>query len=488
VRTLGRVDLVMNPFCKLVRGATLGALGLCVTTNAWCQTAEPTAEVGGAAPTQSASPEPNARPYPRFRHLRFDVPALDVRENAVLGFWPSWRQATAATKDAYYLVHGAILSIPYPEAFPSGLVGVLDYGLIGVADIVALWVPLFGGWNHEEAHRSVLSQYRFHSYDDMYGFPIFSDTVSVSHVKDEDLIRLKREHPADQVRLSSAGIEADFQRQLAFDKDRFYWRTRGATVFAEWFDTVNAILYMTGAANSSSVRQTRELMQKEGSGIADRDFTGLDPDGWVYDLFRPNEPYEARGIHPSGVGIDRYRTTADLTRRERRYLKDTALLSWLNLADPQLLGLYELPGGSWGGAPAQWNASLSSVMAPFGTTVGLNLFAKAGRYRPFVALHAFMSESLVLPGVDAELVRLPLHFAQASVTPRVRFWLQPKHQLFAERTAYPGGALEARLNLPLTRSLEVYVEGAGKTPGWIAGETFLGPNLNLRTGVEAVVF
>jgi hypothetical protein len=388
----------MTRLFKLARAAALGVIGPLVAGNAWCQATAPAAEAAQATQPPTPLPASEARAYPRFRHLHFDVPALDVRENAVLGYWPSWRQATAVTKDAYYLLHGAILSIPYPQSFPSGLVGVLDYGLIGAADIVSNWVPLFGGWNHEEAHRSVLSQYGFHSYDDMYEFPLFSDTVSVSHVKDEDLIRLKREHPADQVRLSSAGIEADFQRQLEFDKDRFYYRTRGATVFIEWWDTINGIFYMSDAASSRSVRETRDLVQQEGTRVAERDFTGLDPDGWVYDLFRPNEPYEARGVHPSGVGINRYRTTADLTPRERRYLKNTALLSWLNLADPQLFGFYELPGGTWDGTRLKWNASLHSVMTPFGSTVGLNLFAKAGRLQPFVQLHAFMSESLVLPG------------------------------------------------------------------------------------------
>ena len=37
--------------------------------------------------------------------------------------------------------------------------------------------------------------------------------------------------------------------------------------------------------------------------IAKRDFVGLDCNAWVYDLFRPNEPYELRGIHPIGNWI-----------------------------------------------------------------------------------------------------------------------------------------------------------------------------------------
>jgi hypothetical protein len=416
------------------------------------------------------------------------LPAFDVRENAVLGFWPSWRQASAVSKDAYYLMHGAIMAIPWPDAIPKDLVTTIDYVLIAAADYETTNIPMMTGWTHEEGHRTVMSQYGIHSHNDMNDFPIGRSLVSVSHETDEDFIRLKRDHPADQVRMSAAGIETDFQQQIEFDKDRFYYRTRGATLFIEWLATTNAIFYMLTAATSSSVRQTASLEREEGTRVSVRDFTGLDPDGWVYDLFRPNEPYEARGVHPSGVGIRRYRTTRDLTPREFRYLRNTAVLSWLNLADPQLVGLYELPGGHVGGEAVKWNASANSVMTPFGYTIGLNVFAKAGNFRPFVGLHSYMSEALALPGIEAELVRYPLHWANASITPRVRFWVQPRHQLFHEHSATPGGALEARLNVPLAKGLEIYAEGAGKTPGWIQGDTFLKADLNVRTGVEALVF
>src|SRR6185503_15319227 len=102
---------------------------------------------------------------------------------------------------------------------------------------------------------------------------------------------------------------------------------------------------------------TEEQNRKEGTNVPTRDFTGLDPDGWVYDLFRPDEPYAARGIHPSGVGIDRYRSESDFTPRERRYLRRQARLSWLNLLNPQLIGLYGFDVGRLNGLPVTVNAS-----------------------------------------------------------------------------------------------------------------------------------
>lgn len=443
--------------------------------------------VTAAAPAWARTPAPQ-RPYPRGERLHLDLPLLDVHENAVLGYWPSMRQSMATTKDAYYLVHGAIMAIPYPEFFSNGVVNFFDYALIGAADFFSLAIPPFMGWHHEEWHRSVMSQYGISSYDDIYDFPIFKDLINVSHVADDDLVRLKRDHPADQVRMSSAGIEADFSRQIDFDKDRFFYGTRGATLFLEWLGTLNGIMYMGLAARSDSNKETADLEVEEGEDVEIRDFTGLDPDGWVYDLFRPNEPYEDRGIHPSGIGIDRYRTVSDLTPRERRYLRNTARLSLLNLVNPSLFGFYEFEAGEIDGDPFSFNASMHSVMAPFGYTVGLNLFAKAGRYKIFGALHAFMSDTLVLPGLSAELLRYPLPWFNANLTPRVRLWLQPKDQLFAASSARPGGSLEARLSVPLWSSFEFYVEGAAKSVGWVPGNEFLHQSLNLRTGLEAFVF
>jgi hypothetical protein len=343
------------------------------------------------------------------------------------------------------------------------------------------------GWMHEEWHRAVMSRRGIDSYDDIYDFPFFRPLINVSHVTDADLVRLKREHPADQVRLSSAGIESDFALGTAFDKDRFFYDTRAATLFAEWMGTLNAIGYMQTAAFNSDGDTERQNI-KEGTNVPRRDFTGLDPDGWVYDLFRPDEPYEARGVHPSGVGIDRYRSGSDLTARERRYLDSQARLSWLNLVNPNLVGFYYFKLGTFDGAPARFNASLHHVMAPFGYTLGLNLFGKAGRYRAFGELRAFVSESLVLPGVSLELLRYPLPWLKASLSPRARLWLQPKHQLFFERSVAPGGSLEARVSVPLLPELEGYVEGAGKTAGFIPGEVFLSWSLNVRTGLELFLF
>jgi hypothetical protein len=440
-----------------------------------------------AAPARAWPKDPPPRPLTRATRLHFDLPAVDARENLTLGFWPSMRQSMAITTDTFYALHAAIMAVPYPRALPNEAVAIFDYATIGVADVLMLWVPGGNGWMHEEWHRAVMSRRGVRSHDDMYDFPFFRDLINVSDESDADLIRLKREHPVDQIRMSSAGIEGDFRQGLEFDRDRFFFGTRAATLFEELFNTANAIGYMQTAAFGSEPT-TEEENEKEGTNVTRRDFTGLDPDGWVYDLFRPDEPYEARGVHPSGVGIDRYRSSADFTPRELHYLQAQARLSFLNLANPNFLGFYEFKAGELLGAPFSFNASLSHVMAPFGYSLGMHLYAKTGGYKAYAELRTYVSESLVLPGITAELVRYPLGFFNASLTPRVRLWLQPRSQRFFAHAASPGASLEARVNVPIVPSFDFYLEAEGKSRGWVPGNVFLDQSLNVRSGFEAFVF
>lgn len=83
------------------------------------------------------------------------------------------------------------------------------------------------------------------------------------------------------------------------------------------FVKLGSIAYVASGAWDDTNAGTDEANLADGDGVSVRDFTGHDFVAWVYDLHRPDEPYGARGIHPSGVGIDRYRKSAQLTPDER---------------------------------------------------------------------------------------------------------------------------------------------------------------------------
>src|SRR5690606_29564229 len=76
-------------------------------------------------------------------------------------------------------------------------------------DYLATKLPYGYAFQHEEFHRSVMSVRGIYSYDEVWKFGKGFD-IAVTSVKDEDLIYLKKNHPADQVRLSAAGVEGEY--------------------------------------------------------------------------------------------------------------------------------------------------------------------------------------------------------------------------------------------------------------------------------------
>lgn len=440
------------------------------------------------------SPSAQAAGHDRsVRRLVLDVPLLSVRENAIKGYWPSMRQSLQLTKTVTYLARAGIVKVAeladYPEFFSQTAVDVIDSALLVALDGLLLWnLPLQPPWMHEEWHRAVMSRRGIASYNGVYDFDFAADVVPVRSVRDEDLIRLKRDYPAEMVRLSSAGFEAEVSLMQEFDEDRFFRGTRARVTGSQWFIALGVSTYWLAAAYASE-GVTRRVQEQEGTRISARDFTGLDPVGWVYDLHRPDELYAERGIHPSGVGIDRYRTESDLTPRELRYLRTQAWLSLLNFANTNLLGLSSFPWQVGEGEPWRWNVTLQHLPAPFGVAFRINGFLAAAGRNWLAQLQANVNDSLVLPGLTLKVLRQPLvGLADARWTLAASLWLQPEGQRFFASSMAPGISGSGRLSIPLWSALEMYGEVTAKTSGWVPGDVFLGRGFDAQLGVEAVVF
>ena len=84
--------------------------------------------------------------------------------------------------------------------------------MFDVATTLLLPLPFTDAWVHEEWHRAVLGRRGIDSFDDVYRFRV-TDAIAVSHVRDEDLIRLKRAagRPKDLIDIESleVGDEVD---------------------------------------------------------------------------------------------------------------------------------------------------------------------------------------------------------------------------------------------------------------------------------------
>ena len=217
---------------------------------------------------------------------------------------------------------------------------------------------------------------------------------------------------------------------------------------------------------SSTNSLTADWEREEGTSFSKRDFTGHDFTAWVYDLFRPDEPYQARGIHPSGVGIRRYIRESDLSPAEKSYLRRQGFLAGVNLLDPNLYGGY---GFKRGGRAI--NLSAAHSLTPFGYSIDINTFLIDHNRHAFVVLHAYRNHERTWPGIEIET-------ETKTLSPRVAIWLQPSQQLFRDRRARFGGLAALRL-----RRGKWYAEAEAKSAGWISGNVHLNPAAALRVGV-----
>jgi hypothetical protein len=289
-----------------------------------------------------------AQHQPRSEELRIRLNVLDtvsaasgsrfhvLTMNQSLGL-------TAAWFEGMHLAAGR-LSETIPASAP-GAREAMAWGTIFAIDGLSNLIPGGLGWMHEEWHRAVLGRWGIGSRNGVYDFE-GGGVVPVYGLLDDELAALKRRSPADLVRLHLAGDESFdalsqrwMEDTLRFGGVRRRWgpvrfSTRRLVGTHGWMLLLHN-LYLAASASGGFDEEVETISAGERS-ERERDFAGPDFTAWVYDLHRPSEPYEFRGIHPTGVGIDRYRTTADLSGRERRWLSLQSRLAWLNVVDPQL--------------------------------------------------------------------------------------------------------------------------------------------------------
>ena len=432
------------------------------------------------APTRVATP-PDTQLRRQSFGIRSDIPFLDMPYNLTNGGRaPSMAQSLAVTEGFYELTHPAI-----QRAFGSHTV-LADISIV-LFDTFGGLLPAADGWLHEEFHRSVLGNRGVNSFDDIYNLNLGADAVSVSHVKDADLVRMKAEHPADYVRAAAAGIEGENQLIEQLEKNGFYHDSRANNVPLYWLTKLNSTFYVWSGVGSEADSLTDEMNLSDGANVAKRDWVGHDFTAWVHDLFRPTEAYQARGVHPSGVGINRYVGAKDLTGEEHDFLAREGHLQLLNFLDPNLLGFDGVTlRDPRNGADVRVNASAGHYLTSFGHTIDVNLFLKEGATNIFVVLHRYTNGARSLPGMEAQLLELPVTVAgmELGVSPRAAAWLQPRDQEFRTTSAQPGGLVALRIRHATPARVGAFVEVEGKTEGWVAGNVHLDRNVSVRIGAS----
>ncbi|MBC7740946.1 MAG: hypothetical protein H7061_02035 [Bdellovibrionaceae bacterium] len=423
---------------------------------------------------------------PPSAHVRppveLDFPLVDLPFNST-SYFPnlySMQQSLSLSTDFYETAH-SVLGGHYSSNNWYRIFYVAGFDLLTSA------IPLSSSWMHEEWHRSVMSSRGIGSFNDVNTFPIGSPLIAVSHVDDIDLVNLKRDHPADQVRLSAAGMESQVAQNMLIEKHHFFNGLRSLDQIILLENNFSVTFYLATCASKDADKTTDEQNTQDGTDLRRRDFTGLDCTAWVYDLFRPKEPYAARGTHPSGVGADRYIRYSDLNSKEKDFLSLQAALSLLNFADPFLFRKDEFDG-EFSGTHFKWNAKLNHYITSFGATVDANLFLKLNDEKYLVTWHNGMTDTRYLPGITLEWIETETLCHALFASTGFTIWQQPKDQMIEDKATTTLAAASAQLLYRLNERFATYLGIELKNEGWLAGNVYLDRNLSAQAGLKATVF
>ena len=345
-------------------------------------------------------------------------------------------------------------------------------------DYLAIKLPYGFAYQHEEFHRAVMSSRHIYSYDEVWKFGKGLD-IAVTNVKDEDLVYLKANHPADQVRLSAAGVEGEYAFLLRMREDNFFRQTGYPFLGISLLGTIHAVSYVNLPFTERFNSITDSILAHDRDNILARDFTGWDFSAWVYDLFTPEEPYEDRGTWPGGLGIKRPVKESDLTAEMKDFLRETGNMQYLNFISPFMIGInrIQLKPGYF------FNFALRSIPTSFGYYAGGDFFLDFNDRQVLLNLGINRSKSLILPSVDVTYYNIiRREDSRFSAHVNLSGWLQPKDQLFAADKASPGMAVGVQPRFDIGERFTIMADLSYKTKGWVFGNPYLDEKLTFRLG------
>lgn len=411
-------------------------------------------------------------PYQRY--------AINTTGSFIQGYTnPSMSQSLAMSDNIYTTAHWGINKlIKSKNTFKRIL---FSNAIAASFDMFTFYTPLGMGWLHEEYHRAVMTRRNINSFDDMNTFPFGQSEVSVRRVTDEDLIRLADTRKEDFRRLMIAGNEAQFHQIQTLQKNNFFLNQNLPNIPLYWMSSMTNIIYVNNCTSPDYDKLVDKTNAEDGTDIKKRDFTGPDFTAWASALFNPNRPYTDRGIHPSGIGINRYIKPSDLSLEEFKYLKRQGNLQWLNLLTPSLFGFAKIKIKSSEKGDYFGNFAVRHLLTSFGNDISLDVFYQSPTNNLFFSLHNFNNLSTSFWGLEASIIDKKYLKDKLLLSSKYMIWIQPKNQSFTS----PEGSLGGLINLRGSYSFGnwfPYVELEGKTKGWVMGNVFLEDNVSLKCG------
>jgi hypothetical protein len=424
--------------------------------------------------------------------LVFDLPyQIDVANtsNNFFGAYStlSMNQSLSLTAGVYSSMHYGMKKLYDNLSWDPILKDVVYYGGTAAGLFAfALALPFGYPWMRQEYTRSVLARFGVNSINGAYN--IFDTIGGVHGVADDDLVRLKAESPQDLIRMEEASIEGYLLLSGRMIRNSFFYNLDDLSVvtaflsayFGVSLHSANILADEYGFIDIDSMVKD---WNKDDGPQKNRSPSGSSDLNWVYDLFRPDEPYADRGTHPSGDGIARYIAPSQLSDSERDYLIKQAWLSYLNFVSPALYGVNSFP---WGETGVEWNAALNHYFTSFGSDTPLQILVKRAPFNIAFTLHNYMNYENYFPALEAELFDFPLRAGGLDIylSPRVLVGMQPANQEFMTGSPAFLGLFGLRADFGLSGHFLPYIDLSAKTSGWVAGNEYLDSNVSVRLGVS----
>lgn len=418
---------------------------------------------------------------------------LDVPEAVVTPqHAPTWEQSLDVTGGLFRAAHLGLHAgfSRLSTAWWSVLLETISAAAFDVF-MMAAPLPLTDGWLHEEGHRAVMGVNGLPSkqvFDNLfYAERERCDPGSVCGMTDEQIAAVKSRRSADWVRVQAAGMETELELMRRLERDAFFSEQPRALNIPIAVMLLGSVeLYRHACAEGLFGEAD---VTAESTDMLRRDFTGPDCTGFVVDLFRPKEPYAARGLHPNGDGLRRVRLGSDLTGAERSFLIRARNLGLLNFVDPALFAFPRLDVMLGNGRRLSLGASLQHDLTAFGDAFGLSVLASFESWQGFAIVRLYRNETLVLPGLTVALRRHPVRVGSLSLlgSAQLDLWLQPRDFAYSTTVVMPGGAIELQLAVPVVGPLEVFAALKGKSAGWRPVDPFLDAAFTARLGVNLLM-
>jgi hypothetical protein len=339
---------------------------------------------------------------------------------------------------------------------------VVSYIVQGVFDYC-----FFKTLTHEEAHRSILVGEDIGAV--AHGFPFEKRTGYVDGVTDATLESLRDTKFPTFIRLHTAGFESDYM--LA---------TREETLMSLGDDSPRNLLVDYLIRKVAIVRYfTEGLFHHDTDGPEEaneleRDIVGNDLYGAIRHLFRPTMTYA------------RYTRLADLTDPERRYLRRVEWRTFLNLVNPNVIGVT----GFRLSDDLRVNVGLGHCLGPFGDFIDEKIWlADRHKLKVTAYLREFQNLDHWFLGAGVGVLDYPLA-KRVAVSALVHYWNQPLNLSFAETSGKAGGAVDVtgRYKFPLRPGARVEYLSCDlgliwKSAGFLPEELAMDRHFGLRCGL-----